>query len=127
MGQILEIIGVIFYMTFLFVALWSIYLFPAALSSFPFWLLGARRAKWTRLDYSVLLFPFLVWVAVLFANYPEHRNFLNTFWIGCGVPVVAMIRVIVGQRVNRYRLAGVLITLYSFVPILMWLLRIEIP
>ena len=60
MAQILEIIGVIFYMTFFFVALWSIYLFPAALGSFPFWLLGAQRAKWTRLDYGILVFPFLV-------------------------------------------------------------------
>lgn len=76
-----------------------------------------------------MVIPFLVWVALLFIQDrgKSIANVIEVFWLGCLLPLAAVIRVVVGQRVNRRVLAASLVVAFCFVAVLLWALVAPIP
>jgi hypothetical protein len=108
---------------FFWLFFWFIYyLPPAALMSSPFWIFGRRRARWIWWEFAILIVPYIVWVACLFINKRGKglQNVLEMFWLGCTVPLAAIVRVLIGSRVNRKVVASSLIAIYSVAAIVLW-------
>src|SRR6266404_4110516 len=94
---------------FFWLFFWFIYyLLPAALLSTPFWIFGRHRARWIWWEFAILIVPYVVWVTCLFINQRGKglQNVLEMFWLACTVPLAAMLRVLIGSRVNRKILAS---------------------
>ena len=107
--------------------LWFYHLLPALALSLPIWLRAHDRAKWVWWDFSVLIFPYSVW-ATLFAldlRPKSMANFGEALYLGCVIPLAAVIRATVGSKIRPRWMAGVVVLafcaiaflLYWFIPI----------
>ena len=82
---------------------WLIYLLPAVFLSVPVCLLGHKRAEFRWWEAGAFILPFIVWL-VCFALLPAGKslgNIVEALVLGFAVPLGAVIRVIVGARLNR--------------------------
>jgi hypothetical protein len=119
------LLGVLFWLFFWFVY----YLSPGVLMSSPFWILGRRRAQWIWWEFAILIVPYLVWVAFLFINDrgKDLPNLVEMFWLGCALPLAALVRVAAGRHISRRIVASGLIAVYSLIAIILWATVAPIP
>ena len=112
----------------IYLTLWFYHLLPALALSLPIWLRAHNRAKWVWWDFSVLVLPYLVW-AVLFELDLRPKSLGNlgeALYLGCVIPLAAVIRAAVGSKINPRWMAGVVVLgfcaiaflFYWFIPIL---------
>jgi hypothetical protein len=76
---------------------------PSLLVSLPIWIRGRRRTSWFWSDYATAVVPFVVWAALFLHNGSDKSlaNVAEGLWLGCVVPVAAVVRVLIGKRGNE--------------------------
>jgi hypothetical protein len=98
----------------LFVFAWLIHLLPFLIVAVPVWFLARRRVKWSKWDFSIVIFPFVVW-SVLMLTHDKGKglgNFLEGLLIGCIASLAPIIRSIFKDKINQiYFAQGILIAL----------------
>jgi hypothetical protein len=99
---------------------WLIYLLPGVLLCLPICYLGRKRAQFMPWELSVFVLPFTAWL-ILFSMSKDKTlgNLVEAAIIGGVIPLAAIIRVLLGKRVNRILLASSLITLQCVFAILL--------
>lgn len=112
----------------LFALLWVLYLVPAVVLSLPIWFFGRGRANWMWWEFGILVLPYFVWAMVGVTNIKPKSiaNLEEAAFVGCLVPVALLVRVLVGQKIDRrFMASGMLVALclaafliYWFVPML---------
>ena len=101
---------------------WCFYLIPAIILSAPLWFFGRRKVDWNIWNFSVLIFPYWIWVALLFVaddNTTIH-GLLVVAVFGAVVSLSSVVRVIVGHRLNQKLLAAGLCTFFSLIAVAIW-------
>jgi hypothetical protein len=110
--------------------LWFLHLCVAFTVSLPFWFFGRHRAQWFKWEPIILVVPFAVW-ATLSVIDGGGKSLTNAavegISLGGAIPVAAMIRVAVGGRLNRKKLAITMIVLLSLAAVLLWALVPMLP
>ena len=109
--------------------LWLLHLYVAFPVSLPFWFFGRRRAQWFKWEPIILVVPFAVWVTLTLIDErgKSLANLGEDLWLGAAIPVSAMIRIAVGGRLNRKKLAIAMILLMSVAGALLWKLVPMLP
>ena len=103
----------LFYSISTLVILGLLYTVPAAVLSLPFWIFGRFRARWVWWEFSIVFLPYVVFISLQLRHVKGGLG-LATLWglllLSVIAPVAALVRVVVGERVNRTLMApGVLI------------------
>ena len=89
--------------------LWIFYLVPAGVLSIPIWVIGRRRVEWVWWEFSILVLPFFLFISL---DAWRIRGGLGwavitgATYSGGVVPLMALIRVIVGKRINATLMAS---------------------
>ena len=112
----------------LFLMLWLYHLLPATVLSLPIWLRAHDRAKWLWWDFSILVLPYSVW-AVFFALNLRPKsmgNFGEALYLGCIIPLAAVIRAAVGSKIKPSQMAGVVLVAFCTIAFLLyWFMPIQ--
>lgn len=85
------------------------YSLPAAVLSLPFWIFGRARARWIWWEFSIVILPYLVFVSMAALNVKGGLGWAllwGTFFLSGIAPIGALLRVVVGERVNRTLMAS---------------------
>src|SRR5262249_15594398 len=108
---------------------WLIYSLPAALLSLPLWFLGRKRAQFRLWELSVLVVPFIIWVAcfLLLSRNKSLGNIVEAPILGGATALAVLIRVIIGRKLNRITVATSLIGLVSVVAVLLAAMFPQVP
>jgi len=107
---------------------WLIYLLPAILLCLPVWYLGRKRAHFVWWELSVFVLPLVAWLIVFSASKDKTLgNLVEALILGCVVPVAMLIRVLVGNRLNRTLVATGLIVLQCGFAILLGKIFPDVP
>src|SRR5882724_12389812 len=109
--------------------LWFLHLYVAVPVSLPFWFFGRRRARWFKWEPIILVVPFAVWatLSLIDDRGKSLANLAEGLCLGAAIPVSAMIRIAVGGRLNRKKLAIAMILLLSVAGALLWKLVPMLP
>jgi hypothetical protein len=112
----------------IFGMMWVFHLVPSLIVSLPIWICGRRRASWFWSDYATAIIPFALWSALLLCDDKGKTlsNLSECLYLGCVVPIAAIIRVVVGRRGNERIVSFALLSalcivafgLYLFMPAL---------
>jgi hypothetical protein len=106
--------------------IWLFYLVAAAPLSVLVAFLGRRRTEWKLWEASVFVVPFSVWFLCCLCHlllFPLSENkgilqpFVESFVLGLGVPILSLVRVIVGRKQAAWPFSGFLIVGLSAVGI----------
>ena len=91
---------------------WLIYLLPGVLLCLPICYLGRKRAQFMTWELIVFVLPFVAWL-ILFSVTKSKTlgNLVEAAVLGGVIPIAAIVRVLLGRRVNRILVATSLITL----------------
>ena len=112
-----------------FFALWLAFLIPAAPSAAACWFFGRRRVTWLKWEYTLLLVPYLIWLLLVMIQ-DKGKSLSNVaaepFYLGCGVALACVVRVVIGRKWKEETLAAWLfaacclsaIALWAFMPTL---------
>ena len=103
------------------VVAWLIYLLPAVILSLPACYFGRRRTKFAWWELSAFVLPFVVWLvlSVFSKDKGLWSPLVEVFILGCTVPAAALMRVIVGNSINRSLMAGLLLFVICVVAVLL--------
>ena len=106
----------------LFIAFWIPFLIPAAPVMGLCWFFGRRRVQWFKWEYSLLVVPYLVWLPLLMIDGGKSlRNATEEpFYLGCGVALACVIRVLVGRESNQKVVALVLFVAVCLLAVGLW-------
>src|ERR1700754_898565 len=105
--------------------LWIFYLVPAGVLSIPIWVIGRRRVEWVWWEFSILVLPFFLFISL---DAWRIRGGLGwavitgATYSGGVVPLMALIRVIVGKRINATLMASSLLIAACFIVIVIYML-----
>jgi len=105
--------------------IWHFYLIPALLLSLPIWILGRRRARWMWWESSILVLPFFLFIALDYWHVKGGLGWTlitGSMYLSGVVPAALLVRVIVGQRANRIRLASILLIVSCLIAVVVYLL-----
>jgi hypothetical protein len=105
-----------------FLMMWAFHLAPILLIGVPLWYFGQRRVQWNGYDFLIIIVPFLAYLGGAFVL-PANESFgvlVMLVWLGCFLPVVPLIRVIVGQTAWASKLSVVLLVLSCMVAVLLY-------
>ena len=91
----------------------------------PYWVLRRDRIAWGIWDYSLLVFPFIVWIQLLaISSTPIDSDLsLITIVFGALVPIGPIIRVLRESRQEGQLLAFKILLSYCIVPVVLVLLQ----
>jgi len=108
---------------------WHVYFLFAAIPSAPIIYLGRHRAKWHWAEVLVFFAPFWTWVALMFTDMRPKSlaNLIELLYVAVGVPVAALIRVILGRREPLWLYSGVLIALLCALAVILYLTTPALP
>jgi len=89
---------------------WLIYLLPGVLLGLPICYLGRKRTQFMAWELSVFVLPFVAWL-ILFSVSKDKTlgNLVEAAILGSVIPIAAIVRVLLGERVNRILVATSLI------------------
>lgn len=106
--------------------LWLLlYLAPALLLTIPIWVLGHHRVKWLWWEFAILVIPYLLFIsldALRIKGGLGYAMILGNIYLSGVVPVAALIRVLVGQRLEGMLVASSLLIAACAFTILLYLL-----
>lgn len=92
--------------------LWLMHAGIAAGLTAPVVYLGRRRANWRSWELLATVLPFCVWLALMFSEFSTGwktmSNLVEPLYFSLAVPVAAMVRVIVGTRIDERICAAIL-------------------
>ena len=99
--------------------IWLVHAAIAAVLSAPVVFLSRRRVHWRYWELLVLVLPFTVWAILMFSELSTGRkslsNLIEPFYIAAAIPVVVLVRVVVGSRVPERVLSCFLIAVMCIV------------
>jgi hypothetical protein len=93
---------------------WLVFLIPSLPVCLAVWFLGRKRVQWNKLDFLVLLAPYLAWMALGFVpNIPKSLSnaAVELFCLGLAVDLAPVIRLILPKGWNGKIIAATLLTL----------------
>ena len=99
--------------------LYLLYAGPALVLCAPLWLLGRKKVTWFKGEFLILVVPWILYfVALKISQSPaENAGYLfYPFIFGCATPLVPMIRIVLGEKINQKAVAA--ITLIFFCAII---------
>ncbi len=104
-------------------------LVPSLIVSLPIWICGRRRTTWLWSDYGTAVLPFVTWATLLIwdASNKSLANLGEALWLGCVVPVSAIIRVIAGKRANEWLLSIALLVILCLIAAGLWRFTPSLP
>lgn len=108
--------------TGLFIVAWLVHLLPFLIIGGPVWFLARRRVRWSKWDFCIVIFPFVVWSIFMLTNFKVKGlgNFLEGLLIGCIASLAPIIRAIFKDKINQiYFAKGILIAL-CLISIMIW-------
>jgi hypothetical protein len=95
--------------------IWLIHAGIALILSAPVLFFGRRRVQWRRWELLVVILPFTAWLLLMASQFSVGRkgvaNIEEAFILALGVPIVAVLRVVIGDRLPQSVCAGVFIFL----------------
>ena len=108
---------------------WLIYFLAAASLSLPLWFLGRKRAQFRLWELSVLVVPFIIWVACfqLLSSNKSLGNIVEAPILGGATALAVLIRVTIGGKLNRITVATSLIGLVCVVAVLLAAMFPQVP
>jgi len=82
---------------------WLIFLLPAVSLSLPICLLGRKRAQFRLWEVSAFVVPFIIWLVCfqLLAGGKSLGNIIEAAVLGGSIPLIVLIRTIIGGYLNR--------------------------
>ncbi len=105
------------------VGLWIIlYLVPLLAISGPIWFFGRRRVKWSAWDYSIVIFPFSVWLFLMFVHGKDKSlaNLVEVIYLACLSSLAPISRVLIQNKVNEVILSVCLLVLLCLAAVALW-------
>jgi len=93
--------------------IWAAYAGIAVVACAPIIYLGRRRVHWRYWELLALVLPFCTWFVLALSglslshgrvHFDEGKslsNIVEAFWLGCSVPIAALLRVIIGTKLNE--------------------------
>ena len=91
---------------------WFVYLIPCLPICVAVWVLGRKRAQWTKSDFAILVVPYLAWIA-LTATGSLPKSLANAaveiFYLGVGAAVAPIIRIVLPKTWNAKIVAATLL------------------
>lgn len=97
--------------------LWALYSAVAAILSAPIVIVGRKYVHWSKWDLLAFALPFSTWLALMespMATGKSLANLIEPVFFSFGVPVAALMRVLVGDRVAEKVCSAVLVALLCF-------------
>ena len=118
-----------------FLLVWVFHILPQCLLGLPIVILGRKRVKWYRWELSILVVPFLVYIGactIPLLVKPQYSPGLANFVfepiiIGCIVPVLALVRIYIGNRLDQRKVAIGLISLCCLLAIILRIFNFYVP
>jgi len=102
--------------------LWAFHLIPSLLIALPIWIKGRRRVSWCWCDYALIILPFTTWALLM--NYHDAgkslANLTEGIWLGCLIPVAAIVRIIAVSRKGQRLLSFFLLLLFCLIAVGLW-------
>ena len=113
-----------------FLTVYVIYLIPMVSVSIPAWYFSRHRVQWTKWEIMAFFLPVTVWfVLIYFKDF--HRSLSNAavepFCLGVVISLFALVRIILGNRLNQKRIFSYTTFLFFAVPVSFWLLFPGLP
>jgi hypothetical protein len=108
---------------------WLIYLLPTVLLLLPLWYFGRKRARFMWWELNVLVVPFAMWLVgfLLSSKDKSLGNVVEVFILTGAVTIAALIRIVIGAKLNRNFVSASLMLLICVVAVLLGIMFPEVP
>ena len=114
----------------MFLLLWLAFLVPALPVGAACRFFGRRRTTWFQWEYTLLVAPFAIWSLLIMIS-AKGKSLSNAvaepFFLGCGVALICIARVVIGKILNEKTLAISLFTFVCLLAIALWKLTPMLP
>ncbi len=90
---------------------WIPFLIPSLPVCLAVWFLGRKRVQWNKLDFLILLVPYLAWMTLeIVADLPKSlANVVELFYVGLAVDLGPIIRLVLPAKWNGRIVAATLL------------------
>jgi len=115
-------------------SIWLIHAGIALILSGPIVFLGRKRVRWRLWELLAVILPFSIWAILMASELSLGRkglgNLYEAFYLALGVPLAAIVRIVIGSRGRQQACAGSLIAVLCIVAVVVFfvvppLLQIE--
>lgn len=109
--------------------LWGSHAIPIAVVSVPVWFFGRHRVEWWWADFAVGVLPFALWATLMLhdGTGKSLANVVEGVWLGCVIPVSALVRLAVGRKGNRKMISAALLAALCLAAVGLWLFVPALP
>lgn len=106
-----------------FFAFWLPFLVPAVPVAAICWFFGRRRVTWFKWEYTIIIVPYLIWVLFIMIE-DKGKSLSNAvaepFYLGCGVALACVARVVIGKKWKERTLAVSLFAAICLLGVALW-------